>query len=123
MNWGLWEASEDDDVVLDKPNLKLRFRMNTAYLFHGYGVSMSQCSQFWSIVFQSLKLNHKELDVVPYTVGKEAGEDDDGVLDKPSLELRSKRVSYAGFLQVLVLYVQYNALHVYDGYGVSISCI
>ncbi|GJU67811.1 reverse transcriptase, partial [Tanacetum coccineum] len=54
----------------------------------------------------------------------EASEDDDGVLDKPSLKLRSlvnpvsirfmklcfgsKRVSCACFLQVLVLYVQYG---------------
>nr|GEX76448.1 putative ribonuclease H-like domain-containing protein [Tanacetum cinerariifolium] len=40
------EASEYDDGVLDKPSLELRFRMDMMYPFHGYGVSMSQCSQF-----------------------------------------------------------------------------
>ncbi|GKA27556.1 hypothetical protein Tco_0713724 [Tanacetum coccineum] len=60
---GEGEASEDDDGVLDKPSLQLRFKQrrfwfcmfNAAYpkygygvlkVHDGYGVSMSQCSQF-----------------------------------------------------------------------------
>nr|GEW88468.1 retrotransposon protein, putative, Ty1-copia subclass [Tanacetum cinerariifolium] len=46
-----------------------RFRVDTAYLFHGYGVSISQCSQFLVYLVLVEKLNRKELEVVPYTIG------------------------------------------------------
>nr|GEX62009.1 hypothetical protein [Tanacetum cinerariifolium] len=43
-----------DDGVLDKPSLELRFRMDTTYPFHGYGVFMSQCSQFLHVALEIL---------------------------------------------------------------------
>ncbi|GJR99782.1 putative mitochondrial protein [Tanacetum coccineum] len=107
------EASEDDDGVLDKPSLELRFKQRSLWIF----------PEIFLYVSVGSKKERKKRET--RVLGDlEASEDDDGVLDKPSLELRSlvnpvsirfmklcfgsKRVSCACFLQVLVLYVQYG---------------